>query len=108
MPADWPVFFRLDQAYRVTPDSSIAAEIVSSYPDAPDMTVSGWLLGGELLRNRVNVVSFSVGRGTVVTIGSQATFRAQTRATFKLLFNAIFFGPATKINPQQLAACCSR
>ena len=108
MPTDWPVFFRLDQAYRVTPDSNIAAEIVSRYPDAPDMTVSGWLLGGELLRNRANVVSFSVGRGTVVTIGSQATFRAQTRATFKLLFNAIFYGPATKINAQELAACCSK
>ena len=108
MPSDWPIFFRLDQAYRVTPDSNIPAEIVSSYPDTTDMTVSGWLLGGAMLRNRANAVSFSVGRGTVVTIGSQATFRAQTRATFKLLFNAIFYGPATKINAQELAACCSK
>ena len=39
----------------------------------------------------------------VVAMGSQIAFRAQTRATFKLLFNAIFQGPATKIDKPTLA-----
>ena len=103
MPSTWPIFFRLDQAYRLTPSFDINAEVVSRYPDESEITVSGWLLGEELLRNQANVVSFAVGQGRVVTIGSQATFRAQTRATFKLLFNAIFHGPATELDAEQLA-----
>ena len=102
MPAEWPVFFRFDQAYRLKPSFDIAAQVISRYPDAKDMVASGWLLGDELLRDQANVVSFKVGRGTVVTMGSQIAFRAQTRATFKLLFNAIFQGPAEKVSVTEL------
>ena len=103
MPARWPVFFRFDQAYRLTPSFGISAETVSRYPDQADMVASGWLLGDELLRNHANVVAFEVGQGSVVTIGSQLAFRTQTRATFKPLFNAIFQGPATAIDADTLA-----
>ena len=99
----WPVFFRFDQAYQLTPSFDIRAEVVSKYPDEVDMTASGWLLGDELLRDQANVVSFEVGTGTVVTMGSQITFRTQPRATFKLLFNAIFQGPATPVDAATLA-----
>lgn len=103
MPADWPIFFRRDQAYRLTPSFDITAEVVSRYPNRTTLVESGWLLGGEFLWNQANVVSFRVGRGTAVTMGSQIAFRAQTRATFKLLFNAIFQGTATRIDASQLA-----
>ena len=99
----WPVFFRFDQAYHLTASADISAEVVSRYPDENDMAVSGWVLGDELLRNRANVVSFEVGGGTAVTMGSQIAFRTQPRATFKLLFNAIFHGPSTALNVTQLA-----
>ncbi len=103
MPERWPVFFRFDQAYRLTPSFDIAADAVSRYPDEEDMVASGWLLGDELLRNQANVVAFTVGEGSVVTLGSQVAFRTQTRSTFKLLFNAIFQGPADAIGPGELA-----
>ena len=103
MPARWPVFFRFDQAYRLTPSFDIVAETVSRYPDEPDMVASGWLLGDELLRNHANAVAFAVGAGSVVTLGSQVAFRTQTRGTFKLLFNAIFQGPATAVSAAELA-----
>ena len=85
------------------PLRDITAETVSRYPDEDDMVASGWLLGGELLRNQANVVSFTVGRGAVVTFGSQIAFRTQTRGTFKLLFNAIFQGSAEPIDAGALA-----
>ena len=103
MPERWPVFFRFDQAYQLTPSVDISADVVSRYPDEADMSASGWVLGHEFLRNRANVVSFEVGEGTVVTMGSQIAFRAQPRATFKLLFNAIFQGPSTALDAAQLA-----
>ena len=100
---DWPIFFRFDQAYRLSPSFDIPTEVISRYPDDNDMVASGWLVGDEFLRDRANVVSFKVGQGTVVTMGSQIAFRAQTRATFKLLFNAIFHGPSEKVSPEELA-----
>ena len=103
MPERWPVFFRFDQAYELTSSDDILAEVVSKYPDEEVMTASGWLLGDELLRNRANIVSFKVGKGSVVTMGSQIAFRTQPRVAFKLLFNAIFNGPATSLNVTQLA-----
>jgi hypothetical protein len=103
MPKRWPVFFYFDQAYQLTPSVDISADVVSRYPDEEDMTASGWALGHEFLRNRANVVSFNINKGTVVTMGSQITFRAQSRATFKLLFNAIFQVPSTALNSAQLA-----
>ena len=103
MPERWPVFFRFDQAYRLTPSFEIVAETVSRYPDEVDMVASGWLLGDDLLRNQANVVAFTVGKGSVVTLGSQIAFRAQTRGTFKLLFNAIFQGPAEAVSAAELA-----
>lgn len=104
MPETWPVFFRFDQAYELSPSFDVPAEVVSRYPDADDVVASGWILGGELLRERANVVAFEVGRGTAVTMGSQIAFRAQTRATFKLLFNAIYQGPAEPVTADELAA----
>ncbi len=98
MPAAWPVFFRFDQAYRLKPSFEILSRVVARYPESGDLVASGWLLGGDLLRDQANVVAFEVDRGTVVTVGSQAAFRTQPRATFKLLFNALFHGPSTRVD----------
>jgi hypothetical protein len=103
MPAAWPVFFESDQAYRLTPGFSIRAEVVSRYPKSGPILASGWLLGEDLLRDQANVVSFKVGKGQVVTLGSQVDFRTQPRGTFKLLFNAMFHGPSTAVDAVQLA-----
>ena len=98
MPSAWPVFFRFDQAYRLKPSFEIASRVVARYPETGDLVASGWLLGGDLLRDQANVVAFEVGDGTVVTLGNQAAFRTQPRATFKLLFNALFHGPSTTVD----------
>ena len=96
MPEKWPVFFESDDAYRLRPGFGIETRVVSRYP-REDVLASGWLLGEEYLRDQANVVSFRVGRGFVVTYGSQIDFRTQPRATFKLLFNAIYHGPSQRV-----------
>jgi hypothetical protein len=101
MPASWPVFFESDQAYRIRPGFDIDAQVVARYP-REKILQSGWLLGEEYLRDQANAVSFDVGRGTAVTLASQVDFRTQPRATFKLLFNAMFHGPSTEVDAAQL------
>lgn len=103
LPASWPVFFESDQAYRLTPSFDIRAEVVARYPASGEILRSGWLLGEDLLRDQANVVAFRVGKGYVVTFGTQVHFRAQNRATYKLLFNALFHGPSTAVSAEELA-----
>jgi hypothetical protein len=101
MPESWPIFFESDQAYRLRPGFSVETKVVSRYP-RENILQSGWLLGEEYLKDQANVVSFRVGRGFVVTYGSQVDFRTQPRATFKLIFNAMFHGPSTPVPAAQM------
>ncbi len=101
MPAAWPVFFETDQAYRLRPGFGIETRVVSRYP-REQILQSGWLLGEEYLKDQANVLSFRVGRGFVVTYGSQVDFRTQPRATFRLIFNALFHGPSTPVAAAQM------
>jgi hypothetical protein len=101
MPAAWPVFFESDQAYRLRPGFGIDAAVAARYP-LQNILQSGWLLGEEYLKDQANVVSFKVGKGYVVTYGSQIDFRTQPRATFKLLFNGMFHGPSTEVTAAQM------
>jgi hypothetical protein len=101
MPASWPVFFDDDQAYRLRPGFGTQGEVVSRYP-RQNVLASGWLLGEEYLKDQANVVAFRVGKGYVVTYASQIDFRTQPRATFKLIFNAMFHGPSTPVSAGQM------
>jgi hypothetical protein len=106
MPESWPVFFEGDQAYRLRPGFGIETQVVSRYPKS-NVLQSGWLLGEEYLRDQANVLSFRVGRGYVVTYGSQVDFRTQPRTTFKLIFNALFHGPSTPVSAAQMGKATS-
>jgi len=55
-----------------------------------DVLLSGWLEGEAVIASQAAVVQASVGQGRVVLIGFPAQHRAQSHATFRLLFNAIF------------------
>ncbi len=101
MPASWPVFFDDDQAYRLRPGFGVEAEVVSRYP-REKVLASGWLLGEEYLKDQANILSFRIGKGRVVTYGSQIDYRAQPRATYKMIFNAIFHGPATPVTAAEM------
>ncbi len=101
MPEAWPIFFEGDQAYRLRPGFGVETSVAARYP-RENILQSGWLLGEEYLKDQANVVSFRIGKGYVVTYGSQVDFRTQPRATFRLLFNAMFHGPSTPVPAAQM------
>jgi hypothetical protein len=106
MPESWPIFFETDQAYRLRPGFGIETQVVSRYP-RENILQSGWLLGEEYLKDQANVLAFRVGKGYVVTYGSQVDFRTQPRATFRLIFNAMFHGPSTAVPAAQMGAAAT-
>ncbi len=67
-----------------------ALQSVLRYADG-DVLASGWLLGGELLANRSAVMDVPVGRGHVLLFGIRPQYRAQPNATFKMVFNGLYY-----------------
>jgi len=55
---------------------------------------SGWAWGQQYLDGGTAVAEASLGEGKVVILGPEVAFRAQPHATFKLLFNGLYYGSA--------------
>lgn len=107
MRGHWPVYFLGgNQAYEITDPSQ--AEVVSRYPAEGQLLESGYARGEEILHGKANVISYQIGDGYVVTSGTELTFRTLTRATFKLVFNAIYHGPSKQVAPAEFAALQSQ
>lgn len=99
-----PVWFEGDRAYRITDPAKYPHTVVGKYPDSGEQLQSGWLIGGEYLNGAVNTVSWQIGDGDVVTFGNQSAFRTWNRAEQKMIFNALYNGPAENLTPEQFAA----
>ena len=83
-------FFALVEGF-----SSQKASVVARYPNA-DLVASGWLKGEELMAGRAAVVSIEMNPGRIMLFGLRPQHRAQTHATFALLFNALFHAGPTQ------------
>ncbi|MFY9574912.1 MAG: hypothetical protein WAV20_26210, partial [Blastocatellia bacterium] len=77
-------FFALVEGF-----SSQRASVAARYPNS-DVVASGWLKGEELMAGRAAVVSVEMNPGRIVLFGLRPQHRAQTHATFPLLFNAVY------------------
>ena len=86
---DLLIIFRHHPAFAVKPRvNNDDYQVVLSYPDERIME-SGWLTGEEYLSNKAAMIEAKMGKGKVILYGFQPQMRAQTDATFKLLFNAL-------------------
>jgi Zinc carboxypeptidase len=65
--------------------------IVASYPGGNPL-MSGWLLGDGLIQNQAALMDAPLGRGHVVLFGFRPQYRGQSYATYKMFFNALFYG----------------
>ncbi len=77
-------FFELTEGF-----NSLHTSVVARYPNT-NVIASGWLKGEELMAGRAAVVSIDMNPGKVVLFGLRPQHRAQTHATFPLLFNALY------------------
>jgi hypothetical protein len=64
-------------------------DVVARYGTS-DILLSGWLEGEQVIAGRPAALVVRLGKGRVVLLGFAAQHRAQSHATFRLLFNSIF------------------
>ena len=77
-------FFALTEGF-----ASQKVSVAARYPNT-GVLASGWLKGEELMAGRAAVVQIDMSPGRIVLFGLRPQHRAQTHATFPLLFNALY------------------
>jgi len=94
MPAETIAWAEDSPVFEVTndPNSSVPAanvRVLASYPADKDPLLSGWLLGGDLIKGKAALVEVTMGKGRVILFGFRPQYRAQSMATYPLFFNAL-------------------
>ena len=78
-------FFQIVEGF-----SSMLVTVAARYPNA-NVVASGWLKGEDLMAGRAAVVEVDMHPGgRIVLFGLRPQHRAQTLATFPMLFNALY------------------
>jgi hypothetical protein len=80
-------WFENSPAFEITDPAS--ARAIARYPESENPLISGWILGDKLIRGRAAIVEANIGKGRVILFGFRPQYRAQSLATFPLLFNSI-------------------
>ena len=94
MPATVDVFFDSSPVFRLEPTAELKRTSPVAWFSGTSLLDSGWAWGQQYLDGGTAVAEASVGQGKVVLLGPEVAFRAQPHATFKLLFNSLYYGSA--------------
>jgi hypothetical protein len=100
MRSEEAAYFASSPAFQTrVPDARFDRRVVARYPDhRDDIPISGYISGAKNLERLAAVVEFEVGKGKIVLLGFRAQHRAQPLRTFKMLFNALYFGGLEKVD----------
>ena len=91
MPEDSIAVFQFAPAFEVTAGfGTPQPRVIVKYADS-SILLSGWIEGEGMLANKAAAVEVPLGRGRVILFGFGVQQRAQPHATFKLLFNALYY-----------------
>jgi hypothetical protein len=94
VPADTTGFYNNSPFFELTDGfASQRVSVVARYPNT-DLVASGWLKGEDVMAGRAAVVQVETNPGRLVLFGLRPQHRAQTEATFPLLFNALYLSAA--------------
>ncbi len=95
MPDKMDVLYDNSPVFKLQPNAEQKrTSPVAWFPNATPLQ-SGWAWGQQYLNGGTAIAEASVGEGKVILLGPEVTFRGQPHATFKFLFNSVYYGSAT-------------
>ncbi|GHV47485.1 peptidase [Bacteroidia bacterium] len=97
IPEDLDLLYSNNPVFRLLPEANQqGVNSVAWFPNAEPLR-SGWAWGQHYLNGGSIVVEAPVGKGKVFLFTPEITFRAQPHATFKFLFNSIYYAGASPV-----------
>jgi hypothetical protein len=108
LPQDLTVFVNDTTAFETgLGGAELERWVLATYPESPrDVLLSGWIRGEDRIARKAAAVATTFGKGKVVLFGFRPQHRAQTHATFPLIFNALYWSVAG--SPPASAAASAR
>jgi len=94
MPKVVDVFFENSPVFRLQPTVELQHTSPVGWFTGTSVLDSGWAWGQQYLDGGTAVAEATVGEGKVVLLGPEVNFRDQPHATYKLLFNGLYYGSA--------------
>ncbi len=94
MPEQVDVFFDNSPVFRMEPNAELKKTSAVAWFSGPAPLDSGWAWGQQYLDGGTAAAEATVGEGKVMMLGPEVAFRSQPHATYKLLFNGLYFGSA--------------
>jgi hypothetical protein len=93
MPKEGAAVFSDSCAFDIMPSFEAKKEpkSVAKYA-AENLLMSGWIYGEKLIQKKSSILNIPYGKGKLILFGFPVQLRGQPYATFKLLFNAIYYG----------------
>ena len=74
-----------------TPAFDLSRVLSVVHYSSKDPLLSGWIHGEEHLVGKTALAEIPMDQGRVILIGFRTQFRAQTRGTYKFLFNSLYY-----------------
>ena len=91
-PSTIPIFFEQSPVFSVQGKARSMADYGSENP-----LLSGWILGGKYLVGNSALAEEPHGKGRIILFGFRPQYRAQSEATYKLFFNALFYASTSQV-----------
>ena len=98
MPSTADVFFDNSPVFKLLPDAQLKHTSAIVWFSGAKPLESGWAWGQQYLDGGTADAEAEIGRGKLVLLGPEVTFRGQPHGTFKLLFNALSYGSAQPVS----------
>ncbi|MGH7600286.1 MAG: M14 family zinc carboxypeptidase, partial [bacterium] len=92
MPRETTLFFGNSAAFSVRDGKTVV-----KYP-LQNPLLSGWLQGEAKIQGKAALAEAPLGRGRVILFGFRPQHRGQTYATFKLVFNSLWYAAAEAVS----------
>jgi hypothetical protein len=93
MPSQVDVFYDNSPTFKLEPNAAMKRTNAVGWFSGQVLD-SGWAWGQQYLDGGTAVAEATVGEGKVMLLGPEVTFRSQPHATYKLLFNGLYYGSA--------------
>jgi hypothetical protein len=94
MPAQMDMFYDNSPVFKLEPTAEMKKTAPVAWFEGHEVLDSGWAWGQQYLDGGTAVVEAPVGEGHVFLLGPEVNFRDQPHATYKLLFNGLYYGSA--------------